>query len=107
MAMKRLFGGKKEVKEAPSLTDATDTTNKRAGVLEGKIKALDKQLVDLKGQIKAARPGPAQNRIKQRAMQVLKQKRMYENQRGQVCGVSPLWFCCPTSREVSCQVLLY
>ncbi len=82
--MKRLFGGKKEVKEGPTLVEATDTTNKRAGVLEEKIRALDKQLVELKGQIKASRPGPAQVRIKQRAMQVLKQKRMYENQRNQV-----------------------
>mmetsp|Transcript_10787 Transcript_10787/g.26422 ORF Transcript_10787/g.26422 Transcript_10787/m.26422 type:complete len:222 (-) Transcript_10787:311-976(-) len=86
--MKRLFGGKKEVKEAPSLTDATDTTNKRTGVLEDKIRALDKQLIELKGQIKASRPGPAQNRIKQRALQVLKQKRMYENQRGQLEGIA-------------------
>mmetsp|Transcript_3272 Transcript_3272/g.7838 ORF Transcript_3272/g.7838 Transcript_3272/m.7838 type:complete len:220 (-) Transcript_3272:59-718(-) len=86
--MKRMFGGKKEEKPAPSLHEATDTTVKRTGVLEDKIKALDKQLVELKGQIKAARPGPAQNRIKQRAMQVLKQKRMYEGQRNQLEGIT-------------------
>jgi len=86
--MKRLFGGKKEVKEAPSLAEATDTTTKRTGVLEDKIKALDKQLVELKGQIKAARPGPAQTRIKTRAMQVLKQKRLYEGQRNQLEGIA-------------------
>jgi len=83
--MKRFFGGKKEAPPPlPSLTDATDTVNKRVGSLDDKIKALDKQLVDYKNQIKATRPGPAQNRIKQRAMQVLKQKRMYEQQRDQV-----------------------
>jgi charged multivesicular body protein 5 len=53
-------------------------------VLDEKIRALDKQLVDFKNQIKATRPGPAQERVKQRAMQVLKQKRMYEQQRDQV-----------------------
>jgi charged multivesicular body protein 5 len=83
--MKRIFGGKKEpAPPPPSLTDATETVNKRASVLDEKIRALDKQLVDFKNQIKATRPGPAQERVKQRAMQVLKQKRMYEQQRDQV-----------------------
>lgn len=83
--MKRFFGGKKEAPPPPpSLAESTETVNKRVGALDDKIKALDKQLVDFKNQIKATRPGPAQNRIKQRAMQVLKQKRMYEQQRDQV-----------------------
>eukprot|EP00960_Hanusia_phi_P009068 261555-Hanusia_phi.AAC.1 len=83
--MRRLFGGKKEpAPPPPSLTDATDTVSKRTGVLEEKIRGLDKQLLTLKTQIKATRPGPAQNRIKQRAMQILKQKRMIEQQRDQV-----------------------
>eukprot|EP01024_Parvocaulis_polyphysoides_P007162 TRINITY_DN12153_c0_g1_i5.p1 TRINITY_DN12153_c0_g1~~TRINITY_DN12153_c0_g1_i5.p1 ORF type:complete len:175 (-),score=48.11 TRINITY_DN12153_c0_g1_i5:196-720(-) len=34
--------------------------------------------------IKKARPGPAQESVKRRAMNVLKQKRMYENQRDQL-----------------------
>ena len=100
--MKRFFGGKKEAPPPlPSLTDATDTVNKRVGSLDDKIKALDKQLVDYKNQIKATRPGPAQNRIKQRAMQVLKQKRMYEQQRDQV---SP----CPfSSHGHVCKAILF
>jgi len=69
------------------LGEATDTANKRASALDDKIKTLDKQLLDYKNQLKATRPGPAQNRIKQRALQVLKQKRMYENQREQISGV--------------------
>jgi hypothetical protein len=44
--MKRIFGGKKEPPPPPpSLTDATETVNKRASVLDEKIRALDKQLV--------------------------------------------------------------
>ena len=87
--MKRFFGGKKEAPPPPpSLGDATDTVNKRVGVLDDKIKALDKQLVDFKNQLKATRAGPAQARIKQRAMQVLKQKRMYEQQRDQLGGMA-------------------
>jgi len=87
--MKRFFGGKKEAPPPPpSLGDASETVQKRVGVLDDKIRALDKQLVDFKNQIKATRPGPAQNRIKQRALQVLKQKRMYEQQRDQLGGMA-------------------
>mmetsp|Transcript_24193 Transcript_24193/g.48943 ORF Transcript_24193/g.48943 Transcript_24193/m.48943 type:complete len:225 (+) Transcript_24193:144-818(+) len=85
--MKRLFGGKTEKPVAPTLSEATDTANKRGGVLDEKIRALDKQLLDFKNQLKSTRPGPAQNRIKQRALQILKQKRMYEGQRDQLSGV--------------------
>ena len=56
--MKRFFGGKKEAPPPPpSLGDATETVNKRVGVLDDKIKALDKQLIDFKNQLKATRPG--------------------------------------------------
>ena len=56
--MKRFFGGKKEAPPPPpSLNEATETVNKRVGVLDDKIKLLDKQLVDYKNQIKNARPG--------------------------------------------------
>lgn len=84
-----MFGGKKEAPPPPpSLNEATETVNKRVGVLDDKIKQLDKQLIDFKNQMKNSRPGPAQNRIKQRAMQVLKKKRMYENQRDQLGGMA-------------------
>jgi hypothetical protein len=85
--MKRLFGGKKEVKESPSLNDATDTTNKRVEVLDVKIKNCEKELLDYKGKLKAARPGPAQANLKKRALAVLNQKRMYERQRDQVMAL--------------------
>lgn len=87
--MKRLFGGKKEVKEGPSLNDATDTTNKRVEVLDAKIKNCEKELLDYKGKLKAARPGPAQANLKKRALAVLNQKRMYERQRDQVPAPKP------------------
>ena len=79
-----MFGGKKPEAPKPTLADATDSAAKREQVLGAKIKDLDKQLAEFKVQLKTTRPGPAQNRIKQRAMQVLKQKRMYENQQDQV-----------------------
>ena len=83
--MRRMFGGgKKPEAPKPTVAEATDSANKRDQLLSAKIKELDKQLADFKVQLKTTRPGPAQNRIKQRAMQVLKQKRMYENQQDQV-----------------------
>ena len=58
--MRRFFGGKKEAPPPPpSLTEATDTVNKRVVVLDDNIKKLDKQLIDYKNQIKNARPGSA------------------------------------------------
>ena len=45
--MRRMFGGKKEAPPPPpSLNEATETVNKRVGVLDDKIKQLDKQLID-------------------------------------------------------------
>jgi charged multivesicular body protein 5 len=83
--MRRIFGGKQKPEAPkPTLAEATDSAGKRDQVLAGKIKELDKQLAEFKVQLKTTRAGPAQNRIKQRAMQVLKQKRMYENQQDQV-----------------------
>mmetsp|Transcript_2142 Transcript_2142/g.5601 ORF Transcript_2142/g.5601 Transcript_2142/m.5601 type:complete len:86 (+) Transcript_2142:75-332(+) len=82
--MQRFFGGKKPEAPKVSMADAADTASKRDELLSAKIKDLDKQLADFKNQLKTTRPGPAQARIKQRALQVLKQKRMYENQQDQV-----------------------
>ncbi len=50
----------------------------RADGLDAKIKKLDDELVRYREQMKKMRPGPAQNAIKQRAMRVLKQKKMYD-----------------------------
>jgi chaperonin cofactor prefoldin len=56
--MRRMFGGKKEAPPPPpSLNEATETVNKRVGVLDDKIKQLDKQLIDFKNQMKNSRPG--------------------------------------------------
>lgn len=49
--------------------------------IDEQIKKLDEQLAKFREQIKRTRPGPAQEALKRRALTVLKQKRMYENQR--------------------------
>ncbi|CAG9467437.1 unnamed protein product [Pedinophyceae sp. YPF-701] len=56
----------------------------RVKTLEARIKELDKKLVQHREAIKRTRPGPGQEVAKKRALQVLKQKRMYEQQMEQV-----------------------
>ncbi|KAL3138143.1 hypothetical protein ABBQ38_005371 [Trebouxia sp. C0009 RCD-2024] len=82
--MKRIFGNKKEKPKPPTLDEATGRLDSRGGVLDDKIRKLDEQLSQHRAQIKKCRPGPAQEAAKRRALQVLKQKRLYENQRGQL-----------------------
>ena len=52
----------------------------RSNTLDEKIRKLDAELLRYKEQLKRTK-GPAQNAVKQRAMRILKQKKMYENQR--------------------------
>lgn len=73
--MKRLFGVGKSKEPAPTLTDASDRCGARASAMEAKIAALDKQLMECKQQM--AKAPPAQKaRIRQRAAQILKQRKM-------------------------------
>lgn len=80
--MKRLFGNKKPVAPPPTLDETADRLGTRGDRLDEQIKKLDGQLAVYKEQLKKVRPGPAQEGIKRRALQVLKQKRLYESQRG-------------------------
>lgn len=82
--MNRLFGKGKPKQPAPTLTDAISSTDSRADSIETKISKLDKELVKYKEQLKKTRNPSAQRMLKQRAMRVLKQKRMYEGQRDQL-----------------------
>ncbi|KAG1666783.1 hypothetical protein FOA52_004619 [Chlamydomonas sp. UWO 241] len=82
--MRRIFGAKKEVVPAPTLDETTDRLDMRGTKADDKIAALDVQLSKFKEQIKRTRPGPAQTAIKRRALQVLKQKRLFEQQREQL-----------------------
>lgn len=82
--MRRIFGAGKKAAPAPTLDEATDKLNTRGDRMDDQIKKLDDQLVKYKEQIKKTRPGPAQEAIKRRALQLLKQKRLYEGQRDQL-----------------------
>ncbi|GAX77797.1 hypothetical protein CEUSTIGMA_g5240.t1 [Chlamydomonas eustigma] len=82
--MRRIFGAKKEVVPPHTLDEASERMQDRGDRMDDKVKQLDDQLLKFKEQIKRTRPGPAQDAIKRRALQVLKQKRMYESQREQL-----------------------
>merc|ERR1712137_1278114 len=82
---KRIFGGKDKT-PPPSLSDATQQADGRMQRLDQKINQLDSDLRTIREQMKRVRPGPAQNNLKQRAMRILKQKKMYEQQRDALMG---------------------
>ncbi|XP_076014332.1 charged multivesicular body protein 5 [Genypterus blacodes] len=79
--MNRLFGRGKPKGPAPNLTDCIGGVDSRAESVDKKIARLDIELVKYKDQMKKMRDGPSKNMVKQKAMRVLKQKRMYEGQR--------------------------
>eukprot|EP01136_Pigoraptor_vietnamica_P039079 Opistho-1_new@109255 len=82
--MNRLFGSSKPKQPPPTLTDAIASTDARGESIEKKIAKLDAELKKYKDQMAKMREGPGKNALKQRALRVLKQKRMYENQRDQL-----------------------
>ena len=82
--MNRFFGTKKAAAPKATLSDALKNTDSRVETLDGKIHKLDLELAKYKDQLKKMRDGPAKNSIKQRALQVLKQKKLYEGQRDQM-----------------------
>eukprot|EP00614_Pseudopedinella_elastica_P027447 CAMPEP_0172642104 /NCGR_PEP_ID=MMETSP1068-20121228/230692_1 /TAXON_ID=35684 /ORGANISM="Pseudopedinella elastica, Strain CCMP716" /LENGTH=204 /DNA_ID=CAMNT_0013455847 /DNA_START=79 /DNA_END=690 /DNA_ORIENTATION=+ len=83
--MNRIFGKKKEVAPPPTLNDATGRIDGNVARLDEKIAKLEGELRRYKEQMKKAR-GSASTSIKKRAMQTLKQKKMYENQRDQMAA---------------------
>ncbi|KAK9810658.1 hypothetical protein WJX73_008048 [Symbiochloris irregularis] len=82
--MKRIFGTKKEKPKPVTLDEASSRLTVRGDTLDEKIAKLDAQLLKHKENIKRARPGPAQESAKRRALSVLKQKKLYESQRDQL-----------------------
>jgi charged multivesicular body protein 5 len=82
--MKRIFGTKKEKAPPPTIQDANTALTTRGDTIDEKIRKLEEQLVKHRETIKKARPGPAQDAAKRRALGVLKQKKMLEGQRDQL-----------------------
>ncbi|KNC54174.1 charged multivesicular body protein 5 [Thecamonas trahens ATCC 50062] len=82
--MKRLFGVGAKKAPPPSLSDTTGNIDKRVDGLNEKIRKLDAELLRYKKQMAKMRPGAAKNGVKQRALRVLRQKKMYEQQMDQL-----------------------
>ncbi|KAI9012761.1 Snf7 family [Gaertneriomyces semiglobifer] len=82
--MNRIFGTTKPKVPRPTINDAIKTTDSRADSVEVKIKKLDAELLKYKEQMARMREGPAKNAVKQKALRILKQKKLYEGQRDQL-----------------------
>nr|KAG5698720.1 hypothetical protein BaRGS_008494 [Batillaria attramentaria] len=63
---------------------ASRNIDSRGESIDKKIARLDQELNKYREQMKKMRDGPSKNMVKQKAMRVLKQKRMYEGQRDQL-----------------------
>jgi len=79
--MNRLFGRGKPKEPPPNLTDCIANVDSRGESIDKKIAMLDAELHKYKEQMKKMREGPGKNAVKQKAMRVLKQRKMYEQQR--------------------------
>eukprot|EP01114_Cavostelium_apophysatum_P023874 TRINITY_DN913_c0_g1_i1.p1 TRINITY_DN913_c0_g1~~TRINITY_DN913_c0_g1_i1.p1 ORF type:complete len:209 (+),score=65.95 TRINITY_DN913_c0_g1_i1:141-767(+) len=83
--MRRIFGASKPQGPVVTLEEATQKMDGRVGNLDEKIKKLDQELFGYREQMKKFRPGTGpHNTLKQKALRVLKQKKMYEGQRDQL-----------------------
>jgi len=68
--MKRIFGTAKKLPPPPTLDETAGKISDKGDKVDDKIKGLDEQLARFKDQLKKTRPGPAQEAIKRRALQV-------------------------------------
>ncbi|KAJ8918148.1 hypothetical protein NQ315_011605 [Exocentrus adspersus] len=86
--MNRLFGKGKPKEPGPSITDCISGVDQRAEAVEKKINALENDLRKFRDQMAKMREGPGKNAVKAKAMRILKQKKMYENQLDNLRGQS-------------------
>jgi len=84
--MNRIFGKKKTGPPAPSLGETSKGLTGRADGMEKKIADCEKELRVYKDKIKSARSPAMKQQLQKRAMEILKRKKMYEQQRDQVMG---------------------
>ncbi|KAA3675414.1 charged multivesicular body protein 5, partial [Paragonimus westermani] len=85
--MNRIFGSGK-AKQAPNLTDVAINIDERNESVEKKIAKLDAELANVTKQMRTMRDGPAKNALKQKALRLLKQKKVYANQSEQLANQS-------------------
>ena len=81
--MNRIFGQKKNTPK-PTIDDAIKSSDSRQESIAVKIKKLESELLMLKEQMSKLRPGSSLNTLKQKALRLLKQKKMYQEQLDQL-----------------------
>lgn len=84
--MNRVFGKKKQAAPAPSLGDTSSNLGGRVNEMDAKIESLESELRAYKDKIKKSKSPAAKKQLQKRAMEVLKRKRMYEQQRDVIAG---------------------
>ena len=80
--MKKLFGAKKKEEPkppAPTLDETSTKLGDRGKVVQLKVDECNKQLVDIKSQMKTAK-GMAYKSLQNKALQVLRRRKMYDAQ---------------------------
>ncbi|KAJ1920692.1 Vacuolar protein-sorting-associated protein 60 [Tieghemiomyces parasiticus] len=82
--MHRIFGTSKKAANKATLDGAITSTDSRIDAVEVKIRKLEGELARYRDQMKTMRDGPGKTSVKNRALTVLKQKKMYETQRDQL-----------------------
>ena len=85
-SMRRVFGKKKASAPAPSLEQASGGLGGRIDEIDKKINSLESELRGYKDKIKKTKSPAAKKQLQKRALDILKRKRMYEQQRDQIAG---------------------
>ncbi|KXS95673.1 hypothetical protein AC578_6246 [Pseudocercospora eumusae] len=81
--MNRLFGAKNNAPK-PSLNDAIGKVDGRIESIDVKLAKLNSELQTYQQRLSRMRDGPGKNAIKQKAIKVLQQRKMYESQKDQL-----------------------
>jgi charged multivesicular body protein 5 len=82
--MRRFVGKAKPKTPPPTLGAASERLGGRSDTIDQKIAKLDRELAGYKKQIKSTNSPAVKQQVKKRAIQVLKRKKMYEQQRDQL-----------------------
>ena len=82
-----MVGSAPQKRDAVSFTQLSDRLDGRVEQLDTKILNIDTQLMVIRSKLKSAR-GTAYERLRQDALRLMRQKKMYERQRDQIMGTA-------------------
>jgi archaellum component FlaC len=88
--MKRLFGIGGDKAPEKTIDEVVEHMESRSSHVDSKVKAIDHELLELKKQM-ATTKGPGLQRLKQRAMMLLRQRKVLDQQYAIICSrlISP------------------